>query len=671
MKNIRLFILCLCFLTAAMGASDDGGTRSPFSLGTGSRDLSMGGANIADCSPSTAVFWNPARLATAETYSFSGFHTSLFDADASLQYFGLAIPTLDYGSFGFGVFHLGINNIERTDAGNLSLGTFSDSRIGIYLAYARVISDYQLGVSIVMEHHSLDTYKASSTPGLNVSVTRKINFNGRKLSFISINAGARNLIRPGFKLVNATAKYPIGAEFGVTCGLNTFKSWNQQVILAVNANKFDYVAPSFNFGVEYSFDSILFLRAGLRKSNPSAGLGVSYRGFTFDYALLDRDLGSLHTLTLSTSFGSTISTKRQLRAQARENEFQSLMQQQMSQRNLDLIHQLVDDGTNLLETGEIVEAANSFDRALFLARSSNTDTTQIAGLVNQTRERLDNLMRLKNYNEYMDSASIKLGSGDYATAKYFAGIALNEMPNSTDARILLQQIDTELNRIYTAEEQLQQQLLVADSLISYGRSREALIILEELRRLSPDNLAVQTISKKAYFEQWRASAADEYDSQNFRKALNAIDSALVIYPGHHWCLQMKSQINTRVAQQTRAKGKTIAKRQQPIGDKMLKEIKQLYDSGQEYFRNGDLVAAIQNWERVENLAPGYQSIREYLVNAYKYVGVDLYGNNKLSDAVIVWQKAAQLDPENYEISDYIQRTEAEIKKLQELSYEAR
>jgi len=65
------------------------------------------------------------------------------------------------------------------------------------------------------------------------------------------------------------------------------------------------------------------------------------------------------------------------------------------------------------------------------------------------------------------------------------------------------------------------------------------------------------------------------------------------------------------------------------------------------------------------------SVREYLVNAYKFQGVDLYGQNQLTQAVSTWQKAAALAPQNTEIVDYINRTEAEIKKLQELSYDAR
>jgi len=56
-------MLCFCLLAGPTVAGNDGGTTSPFNLGAGSRDLALGGANIAVASGYTAPYWNPARLA--------------------------------------------------------------------------------------------------------------------------------------------------------------------------------------------------------------------------------------------------------------------------------------------------------------------------------------------------------------------------------------------------------------------------------------------------------------------------------------------------------------------------------------------------------------------------------------------------------------------------------
>jgi tetratricopeptide (TPR) repeat protein len=64
-------------------------------------------------------------------------------------------------------------------------------------------------------------------------------------------------------------------------------------------------------------------------------------------------------------------------------------------------------------------------------------------------------------------------------------------------------------------------------------------------------------------------------------------------------------------------------------------------------------------------------VRDYLVEAYKFLGVELYTQDRLEDAVETWKKAADLDPDSGEIANYIRRTEAEISRLQEISYDLR
>jgi tetratricopeptide (TPR) repeat protein len=101
------------------------------------------------------------------------------------------------------------------------------------------------------------------------------------------------------------------------------------------------------------------------------------------------------------------------------------------------------------------------------------------------------------------------------------------------------------------------------------------------------------------------------------------------------------------------------------------EIDIAYRTAQELFKKGDIKRAIEHWESIEQLAPNYLAVREYLVNAYKFVGVEFYGMNRLQEAVDVWKRAMLLDPNNDEIRSYITRTEIEIRKTRELSYDQR
>ena len=105
MKNkIRKFpvyiFLCIIFVQGLN--AQDGGTESTFSLGFGARAIGLGQAYTALAQDPTAVFWNPAGLEFIDQQSATFFHTTLFDA-THFDFLGYTYPTLDLGSFGFGI----------------------------------------------------------------------------------------------------------------------------------------------------------------------------------------------------------------------------------------------------------------------------------------------------------------------------------------------------------------------------------------------------------------------------------------------------------------------------------------------------------------------------------------------------------------------------------------
>jgi tetratricopeptide (TPR) repeat protein len=142
----------------------------------------------------------------------------------------------------------------------------------------------------------------------------------------------------------------------------------------------------------------------------------------------------------------------------------------------------------------------------------------------------------------------------------------------------------------------------------------------------------------------------------------------VLFPGQQWCLDFREK-----CQQTSQPVSTpmLASGAGPLSRELQKEVESAYRLAQASFTRGDLRDAIAGWETVERLAPGYQSVRDYLVNSYKFLGVELYGQNRLLEALEIWRKAAALAPQNTEIAAYVKRTENEILKLKAMSYDAR
>jgi tetratricopeptide (TPR) repeat protein len=671
MRRLYIYIFVLFLIGGNVLGDNDAGTQSPFSLGVGARELSLGGSNRAICDESMAPFWNASRLARAKHYSLGVFHSYLFDTDAAYQYLGIVFPTMDYGVFGAGIFRLGIGDIEKRDINNMRLGTFDDSRLAVYLAYAKTISSFDVGLTVTMEHHSIDQYSTTSSPGLNVSVNHQFDLTNETFRNVYISLNCRNLIQPNMKLIEESVKYPIEADLGATLEFKPFKKWNHSALFSTSIVKTDYISPSLEVGLEYSINNMLHLRSGVRKGSYSFGTGISFKGFEFDYAVLERDLGFLHMFTLKTAFGTSFKEKRITRARQREVEFNGIMNDRLMIHNREMVENLVQYGKKMLEDGNLVEANNGFDRALFLTRSSGFDTTLISELADDAARRLEDIYTKQRFAMYMDSAQKKFNIEDYWSAKYFAQMALAEIPNSNEARKIINQSNNIIEETSTIEETIKKQLWAMDSLLNYGMIEEAVFIAENLTEIAPENERIRQTLKEVKFEQYKKKASDEFASRNFDKALTAVDSALILFPGHQWCRNLKKQINKAIDISKITVKPIVTADPESVSPEIEKEAQNAYKSAQEYFKNGDLSQAIKYWKKTERLIPNYQSVRSYLVNAYKFVGVDYYGKNQLEEAVGIWYKAAKLDPDNKEIESYIKRTEAEIQKLKELSSDFR
>jgi len=669
MKRTAIIIACLLLGCGTALASGDGGTHSPFSFGVGAHELSLGGANLALSDFITAPYWNPARLVQAERYTLGIFHSRLYETGVAYQYFGLVAPTLDFGTFGVGVFRLGIDGIERRDDGNVLLGYTADKRLGFYLAYGRALSGYDLGVAVTTEYHSLDQYSATSSPGLNLSLSRRFAPSYDWLQQVTVAVHGRNLIRPAMDLVDQNVSYPCDLDAGISFGVIPKEDWNHHLTVSARVNASDGGDARLAFGMEYDLGEVLHLRGGINRDKFSIGAGMQFRLVSFDYALVDRDMGGIHMFTLSTAFGTSTNEKRRIRAGRREEDFNAMMHDQLTARNQEMVDQVVAQGKQHQEQGNIAEASRSFDRALFLARTNGFDTTQIFAFAVSARTRLDKIDFDRRIAQYIGSSQTAFDDGDYLAARYFANLALAERPGLAAAQDYLAQANAALDRISSRDEMLQRRLWEVDSLLSYGLVGQALASARTLEQFAPDHEAVKSAVKRAEFGQWRETASAAYSAGNFTAARNALSSALALFPGHQWCLELRRRIVDESRKTPVVEQVDSSPQQEPLSAELLKEVNVAYQAAQKAFIAGNLEQAIAQWEKVERIAPGYQSVREYLVNAYRFVGVELYGQNRLDEAVDVWRKALQMAPDNGEISDYLRRTETEIQNLRDLSYE--
>lgn len=669
MKRIFPYLFGILIICRCASFADNTGTGSPFSFGAGARPLSMGGTGVAVSDPATAAFWNPSGLCTAERITVTGFHSRLYESDVAYQYFGMAWPTLDWGCLGIGIFRLGISGIEKRDEGNLLLGTIEDERLSFYFAYGRKVSGFNIGLALNMESHTLDTYKATSSPGLNLSVSRDFELKGRRLRRLSLNMNGRNIIRPTMKLSGSEVKYPYAADVGVALETRSLLNEQHSLIFTVSALKVDYLDPALSAGIEYGFNDLAFIRGGIRDKKLSVGAGISWKFLTFDYALVERDLGSLHLFSITSSFGQTISEKRKLRLEKREAEFNSMMNNRLTDQYQEMISDLSLRGQKMFEADSLEKAVEYFDRALFLARTGTADTSQIYQMAQESHRRLEENKNMLLYEQYMDSSATAFNDTDYMSARHFAGLALSIYPDSENARTCLERSNEAIGKMMSREEIIQKELLAIDSLLGYGQIKEALASTTALTEYAPGDNRIVMARRKAKFEYWKEKASAAFNSDDYTSARTALDTALSIFPGHKWCLKIRDEIDAEIKKRRMASQSRQEPTAKPVSKEILREAESSYETAQELFRKGELTQAVALWEKVNRIVPGYQSVRSLLVKAYKFIGVELYGQNRLEDAIETWEKAILIDPENEEINAYIVRTRSEITKLKELSYE--
>lgn len=662
---VSMLVAILC--GTALG---DSYLDSPFSMGVGARDLALSGSASANCDPVYAPFWNASVLARAQRISFGVFHSTLYDPDVVYQYFGLSLPTMDYGTLGVGIFRLGVSGIERRDDGNFLLGDFDDSRVALNLAYARRIAGYDAGIALTLERHSLDSYKATSSPGLNLSISRSFGFGMPWLPELTAGFNARNILRPSIKILNESIKYPYEIDASLAVRVIPQQDWRQNLLITTGINKEDMIDPKLSAGMEYSLYDLIHLRASMKGNNPSFGMGISYKSFNFDYALVERDMGSLHMFGITTSFGATMDTRRILREQKRERQFNEMMTENLKDKNFQIVAGLFARADSCLESGDYNTASAFYERGLFIAQANGLDTCKIYVDASESKDLINEIMIKQNFENMMDSARVNLASANFVEARYYVDRALDVMPDSRDAASLLADIETRIKETATTQSTIESRLILADSLLNYGEVDKAMAAISSIEPYASSDARISAAMKRARFEELRKSAQHYFEAGNMRSAKNALDSADLLFPNHPWCLDLRQRIKVKNEQKLAEKpaAEPVAV-ESPLSEEMLNEVKGTYDKGRKQFEGGQLENAIVQWEKVEKLAPDYMSVREYLINAYKFLGVELYGKNNLADAVAIWKKAANLDPENKEIASYIKRTEAEIAHLQELTYE--
>jgi long-subunit fatty acid transport protein len=320
--------LALAFACAAaqadapLGSQREGTSSATFlRIGVGARAEGMGETFVAVANDASAIYWNPAGLASLQGREVAASHVD-WPADVHYDNLTLVLPTQRFGgSFGlqFGVLATRID--ETTELQPFGTGReFSYSDMIIGAAYARRWTDKLLvGVGLKYLHEDLGSQVGGPTTSAMLFDVGSIFYLG--LGSIRIGTALSNFgaqLRPAGDFVSPytgeVRQYdgfdpPTTLRFGMA--FEPLENSTQRVTTAFEMNQPADNQQQMKAGVEWSYKSTFALRSGYNfnadqlKFSAGAGFNMdmsSVKG-SLDYAYTDGGpLGGIQRLSLMVKF---------------------------------------------------------------------------------------------------------------------------------------------------------------------------------------------------------------------------------------------------------------------------------------------------------------------------------------------------------------------------------
>ena len=339
MKKFILFFLLLSFCSPAQIIRKY--SNEFLNIGAGARGLAMGGAVISSQNDVYSPMWNPAGLLGVERdWQGAAMHAEYFESIAKYDYLAYAKPLDNAGGvFGISIVRLGVDNILNTTQlidgeGNIDydkITKFSQADYAAIASYAfhpngnqkldvginaklvyrnvgKFASGYGFGFDLGAIYHADNGWNYG---GMVRDITTTVNFwtvNQNELSAI-VNGEEFNPA-PTDKLEITLPKINVGAsknfEFGQNLELLPEFGLNIDFAKTAALISTDFASITPYAGAELKYNKLIFVRVGVNRFQnitdieslkrkvsfqPSAGIGVQYRGLTLDYAITNSGIG--------------------------------------------------------------------------------------------------------------------------------------------------------------------------------------------------------------------------------------------------------------------------------------------------------------------------------------------------------------------------------------------
>lgn len=286
-------LICLMILALPVFAGDINNSAAAYiRMGIGARILAMGEAGTATANDVTAAYWNPAGLTGLKDVEFAAMYAMNMGYDRSYQNAAFA-KRFEFGVLALNWVNAGVGDIDGYDALGNPTGSFDDAEHNIALSYANKYRRFSYGVSPKFFISSID---GESETGFGLDLGAKYDLNQYMEAGLMLRDVYGSLAedRIPYQVQAGVTAYPFlgvtlaadlhyeeaedpyiifGAEYWTTIGRDPEADSKLSVINVSERSTWADIFSHFQTG----------LRVGFNQNRFSAGAGIKFRNFQFDY----------------------------------------------------------------------------------------------------------------------------------------------------------------------------------------------------------------------------------------------------------------------------------------------------------------------------------------------------------------------------------------------------
>lgn len=312
-----IVLVASCTFDSFAGSPNRRGTAAATELliPIGSAGIGLSGSTLAMASGLDAIHWNPAGLARSSSSAEVMFSSLSYFADIGVNYFAVSGNLEDFGVIGASLKTLSFGDIEITtiDKPEGTGITYSPTYMTIGLTFARRMTDrIFFGTNVKMIYESVSRVEATAF-AFDLGLQYKAGETGFNFGIALKNLGSKiRFDGPDFERTVLDPNQPIGfpqqplriktAAFDLPTTLELGLSYNYNLatehLLSFNSTfvNNNYSNDDYRFGIEYSYNNLLFLRGGYTVSPDipadlqqiydfTLGAGVQYQISGIDMAV--------------------------------------------------------------------------------------------------------------------------------------------------------------------------------------------------------------------------------------------------------------------------------------------------------------------------------------------------------------------------------------------------